>query len=555
MKKLKYMCALLVCASVANAVLVTPSSVTFTGTAVEFYDDETHIIDESGLSESPTLANLPQITHSGGADNTWVTDAPGGGLADYYVANSDATVVFEFDLGATFNNINTFVSWPYGGNGNDISEAILYFSTDGGATTNSSQTVSVDLMSGGLPAIVDITPVAANFIIMALTDNHFEDAVGGDRAGVGEIRFVDSYDPAPSILSFYATPSTVVNGGTATLFWNTTYADTVMLDQGIGDVTGLTSNQVVITGETTYTLTATNSVGITNASVTVFVQEAMTGTIIQPTSITGNLEGDAGSSIADLTSGSGLSTPLVNGTDLATAQTTTHVLTGTGHVDSWTISGIATLPVFSMDLGSEQALDAAVLWQYGNNGGPGQWDSGNHTRQFELIFHTTAEGSTFDFDTEAAEFSGTMAYIDAGGADSTDSNTAQIFQFAIETAQYVGLRIVSNWGGEDIDGNVIGGGDRFGLGEVRFVTGSSYVADPIGNIMITGPVAITGGQGMVLSWSSSNGQEYDVQYKNNLIIDSDWTTFTNVTGTGGEITVTTAVDNAETFYQVETPAP
>ncbi len=193
-------------------------------------------------------------------------------------------------------------------------------------------------------------------------------------------------------------------------------------------------------------------------------------TIIQPTSITGNIAGDAGSSIADLTSGSGLSTPLVNGTDLATAQTTTHVLTGTGHVDSWTISGIATLPVFSMDLGSEQALDAAVLWQYGNNGGPGQWDAGNHTRQFELIFHTTAEGSTFDFDTEAAEFSGTMAYIDAGGADSTASNIAQTFQFSSETAQYVGLRIVSNWGGEVIDGNTISGGDRFGLGEVRFAT-------------------------------------------------------------------------------------
>lgn len=191
--------------------------------------------------------------------------------------------------------------------------------------------------------------------------------------------------------------------------------------------------------------------------------------IIQPVSVTGPA-GDAGSSLDDLRSGSGLSTSLPNGTDLATAQSTTHTLTGTGHTVSWTLAGNTVQPVFSFDLGSQQTVGTALLWQYGNNGGPGQYDSGNHTREFELIFHTAAEGGIFDFTTEAVEFSGTMDYVDAGGPDSTATNLGQTFQFAPQDAQFVGLRIVSNYGGESVDGNTVGGGDRFGLGEVRFAT-------------------------------------------------------------------------------------
>lgn len=191
--------------------------------------------------------------------------------------------------------------------------------------------------------------------------------------------------------------------------------------------------------------------------------------IIRPTAITGP-NGDAGSSLGDLISGSGLSTALDNGTNLTTATTTTHTLTGTGQNVSWTLAGNTNLPVFSFDLGSEQSIGTALLWQYGNNGGPGADNAGNHTRQFELIFHTLAEGSTFDFGTEAAEYSGTMAYVDNGDADSTATNLGQAFQFASQNAQYVGLRIVSNYGGQDNGGNTITGGDRFGLGEVRFAT-------------------------------------------------------------------------------------
>jgi len=203
---------------------------------------------------------------------------------------------------------------------------------------------------------------------------------------------------------------------------------------------------------------------------------AINAAVIQPTGITGNLAGDAGSSVGDLISGSGLSTVLTSGDALATALTTTHVLTGTGHQQSWTIGTGPALPVFSIDLGSEQAFGTALLWQYGNNGGAGQYDAGNHTRQFELIFHTTAEGATFDFDTEIAEFSGTMAYIDGGGADSSATNLAQSFQFASVDAQYVGLRIINNYKDETVDGTLLTGGDRWGLGEVSFA--SEVVPEP-----------------------------------------------------------------------------
>ncbi|MGB0992575.1 MAG: PEP-CTERM sorting domain-containing protein [Akkermansiaceae bacterium] len=189
--------------------------------------------------------------------------------------------------------------------------------------------------------------------------------------------------------------------------------------------------------------------------------------VIAPTSITGTIAGDAGSSVGDLISGSGLSAGLTGGETLATAQATTHVLTGGGHTDSWTFGTTGGNPVFSIDLGSELSFGTIILWQYGNNGGPTATDAGNHTREFELIFHTAAEGSTFDFGTEAVEYSGTMSYIDAGGDDSSATNLGQAFQFASVDAQYVGLRIVSNYGGQP---GITAGGDRYGLGEVRFAT-------------------------------------------------------------------------------------
>ena len=61
--------ALLAAAPCAAQFLVAPTSITFAGTAVEFFATEANLINATGLTSTPTLANYTTITHgaAGGA--------------------------------------------------------------------------------------------------------------------------------------------------------------------------------------------------------------------------------------------------------------------------------------------------------------------------------------------------------------------------------------------------------------------------------------------------------------------------------------------------------
>ena len=78
---------------------------------------------------------------------------------------------------------------------------------------------------------------------------------------------------------------------------------------------------------------------------------------------------------------------------------------------------------------------------------------------------------------------------------------------------------------------------------------------PIGDVAISGPVTIPGGEGMVLSWDSDDGRSYNVEYKNDLgdaweLYTNFYGSATNIPGTGGSLSVTTKVVEAAEFYQV-----
>jgi hypothetical protein len=194
----------------AHAELVTPTSISYTGTGVEFFTEEIHLIDASGLSDSllPDGSNIGAVTHgSASADTAWVTDDPNGGPGDYFdPAGAGGTVTFDIDLGGTFS-LREFAYWGYGfgaPNGNSISSVRLDFSTDGGTSVDSSQTVAVPLIFGP-PAIVPLTRTDANFITMEVLDNYFNvdpDAPsGGDRVGLAEIRFTTVPEPSTLVLA------------------------------------------------------------------------------------------------------------------------------------------------------------------------------------------------------------------------------------------------------------------------------------------------------------------------------------------------------------------
>jgi uncharacterized protein YkwD len=75
----------------------------------------------------------------------------------------------------------------------------------------------------------------------------------------------------PAISFFGASPSAVLAGQATTLAWSVSGATSIAIDNGIGDVTGLTSKMVLPARTTTYRLTATNAGGSVTAQTTVTV--------------------------------------------------------------------------------------------------------------------------------------------------------------------------------------------------------------------------------------------------------------------------------------------
>ena len=71
--------------------------------------------------------------------------------------------------------------------------------------------------------------------------------------------------------TFNSSPSTINPGGTSILSWNVTGANSVSIDQGIGQVNAAGSRVVSPASTTVYTLSATNSAGTVTSSATIMV--------------------------------------------------------------------------------------------------------------------------------------------------------------------------------------------------------------------------------------------------------------------------------------------
>jgi hypothetical protein len=81
---------------------------------------------------------------------------------------------------------------------------------------------------------------------------------------------VGSAVAAPTITAFTASPDSVATGGQTTLSWATTGQVTALvIDNNVGDVTGLSSKAVTVSQNTTYTLRATGPGGTVTSQVAV----------------------------------------------------------------------------------------------------------------------------------------------------------------------------------------------------------------------------------------------------------------------------------------------
>jgi hypothetical protein len=92
-------------------------------------------------------------------------------------------------------------------------------------------------------------------------------------AACGDVSLLDdNLPPVPSITAFTASPpSFAAGGGTSLLSWTVVNEDNLNLSPPNSDVTGFTSAKVTATATTTYTLSASNSLGQTKSTLTITV--------------------------------------------------------------------------------------------------------------------------------------------------------------------------------------------------------------------------------------------------------------------------------------------
>ena len=99
---------------------------------------------------------------------------------------------------AGVHQLSDFVYWGYAGNNNEAKTFDLEFSSDGGATYGAPVTVTsaVRANTGQLTLPLGGT-FEADTVRITMTDNHRDTpgAAGGDRVGLGEIKFIGTSAP------------------------------------------------------------------------------------------------------------------------------------------------------------------------------------------------------------------------------------------------------------------------------------------------------------------------------------------------------------------------
>ena len=137
-------------------------------------------------------------------------------------------------------------------------------------------------------------------------DHHSYSATAYDAAGNRKTVAQPFNAAMPAITSFAATPASLpAGGGDVTLSWTTpgpdsaNFSDTLVIDHGVGDVTGLFGTVVHVTSTTTFTITGTNSSGIGTASRTVTVANSPAPTIASFTATPASLPPGGGQGAPD----------------------------------------------------------------------------------------------------------------------------------------------------------------------------------------------------------------------------------------------------------------
>lgn len=136
-------------------------------------------------------------------------------------------------------------------------------------------------IQGEVPDFLEIIPDENTLLFTGIPEkaedlglHEFKISVSDGNGGIGERLLILHVEPAqnlPLIESFSADPPLTVKGEPVVLKWVVDQADSIMVDQGVGDVTGRTFIELFPQTSTTYRLTARNENGPSQSETTVDV--------------------------------------------------------------------------------------------------------------------------------------------------------------------------------------------------------------------------------------------------------------------------------------------
>ena len=129
---------------------------------------------------------------------------------------------------------------------------------------------------------------------------------------------------APTIATFTVTPAAqAFGGGQVVLSWSAPGASTLVIDNGVGDVSGLSSKAVNVTANTTFTLTASNSYGSATATTAVTVAAQPAPVIASFTATPASLPAGGGSVTLSWTATNATTLSIDNGVGVVTGTSAT----------------------------------------------------------------------------------------------------------------------------------------------------------------------------------------------------------------------------------------
>ncbi len=254
---------------------------TFELTAMDSADANLNLVEGLNFKAPSTVQSTGGASYDTSYDLNVIGWGGASDLLNYVKGDRYLSITIQADAGYKLNLDGATISLLGSRNGSGAPDIFYITATTTGTTGTSNQIGgSTSLPLTGPSNVYDIQATFSGAEWNGLTGEVEIRFYGGGNTETGNIHFSDmsitggSVTPIPpgeiSITSFHASPTNLFSGEKTMLSWATFGADSLSIDQGIGEVTGLTSTQVVVLADTTYTLTATNTFGnTTNTSVEV----------------------------------------------------------------------------------------------------------------------------------------------------------------------------------------------------------------------------------------------------------------------------------------------